>query len=109
MRIARPRVAEKAVAVRVLIRDGYGVFGARLARLLLRDGHERLRWPGAMPAGKAQRLADELGCAALRVYQCKDLHLLVVHQVAVDAAGPFQSYGDDPCHLPPAAIAAGIR
>lgn len=93
--------------MKVLILGGYGVFGERLARLLVRDGHEVT--VAGRDAVKAQRLADELGCAALRMDRRTDLHLLAGHQVVVDAAGPFHAYGDDPYRLPRAAIAAGLH
>lgn len=93
--------------MKVLILGGYGVFGERLARLLVRDGHEVT--VAGRDADKAQRLADELGCAALRMDRRSDLHLLAGHQVVVDAAGPFHAYGDDSYQLPRAAIAAGLH
>ena len=93
--------------MKVLILGGYGVFGERLARLLVRDGHEVT--VAGRDAVKAQRLADELGCAALRMDRRIDLHLLAGHQVVVDAAGPFHAFGDDPYRLPRAAIAAGLH
>lgn len=93
--------------MKVLILGGYGVFGARLARLLVRDGHQVT--VAGRDAAKAQRLAGELGCAAVPMDRQRDLHLLAGHQVVVDAAGPFHAYGDDPYHLPRAAIAAGLH
>ncbi|MGA0541938.1 DUF4166 domain-containing protein [Neotabrizicola sp. VNH66] len=93
--------------MKVLILGGYGVFGERLARLLVRDRHDVT--VAGRDAVKAQRLADELGCAALRMDRRTDLHLLAGHEVVVDAAGPFHTYGDDPYRLPRAAIAARLH
>lgn len=93
--------------MKVLVLGGYGVFGERLARLLVRDGHAVTI--AGRDGGKAQALADVLGCAALRMDRGQDLHLLAGYQVVVDAAGPFHAYGDDPYRLPRAAIAAGVH
>lgn len=93
--------------MKVLILGGYGVFGERLARLLVRDGHEVT--VAGRDASKAQRLADELSCSALRMDRQKDLYLLAGHDIVVDAAGPFHACGGIPYQLPRAAIAAGIH
>ena len=86
---------------------GYGVFGERLARLLVRDGH------AVTIAGRnlasAQALADELGCGALRLDRQGDLGALAGHDVVIDAAGPFHAYGPTSYRLPRAAIAAGLH
>jgi hypothetical protein len=93
--------------VRVLLLGGYGVFGARLARLLCRDGHS-VTIAGRNPA-QAQVLAEELGCAALPLDRQGALCGLKGHDVVIDAAGPFHAYGADPYRLPRAAIAAGLH
>lgn len=93
--------------MKVLILGGYGVFGARLAQLLVRDGHAVT--VAGRDADKAQLLADELSCTALRLDRRHDLHLLAGYDVVVDAAGPFHAYGRDPYQLPRAAIAAGLH
>ncbi|SFH63207.1 SDR family oxidoreductase [Albimonas pacifica] len=93
--------------MKVLVLGGYGVFGARLARLLVRDGH------AVTVAGRslapAQALAAELGCAALRMDREGDLRELDGHDVVIDAAGPFHAYGDDPLRLPRTALARGLH
>ncbi|NRB19387.1 MAG: DUF4166 domain-containing protein [Rhodobacteraceae bacterium] len=93
--------------MKVLVLGGYGVFGARLARLLIRDGHD------VCIAGRnraaAQSLAAELGCNALRFDRAGDLTALAGFDVVVDAAGPFHSYGDDPYRLARAAICTGVN
>lgn len=93
--------------MRVLVLGGYGVFGERLARLLLRDGHQVT--VAGRDAAKAQALAQELGCAGLQMDRQRDLHLLAGQEVVVDAAGPFHAYGADLYALPRAAIAAGVH
>ena len=93
--------------MKVLILGGYGVFGGRLAQLLLRDGHE-VTIAGRDEA-KARVLAETLGCQYLKMDRRNDLHLLAGHQVVVDAAGPFHAYGDDPYRLPRAALVAGLH
>lgn len=93
--------------MKVLILGGYGVFGERLARLLVRDGH--IVTVAGRDLARAQALADQLGCAALRMDRQKDLRLLAGHQVVVDAAGPFHAYGEDPYALARAAIAEGLH
>ena len=93
--------------MKVLILGGYGVFGERLARLLVRDGHAVTI--AGRDGGKAQAIADSLRCASVEMDRQKDLHQLTGHEVVVDAAGPFHAYGDDPYRLPRAAIAAGLH
>jgi len=93
--------------VKVLVLGGYGVFGERLARLLVRDGHTVTI--AGRDGGKARKLAEELGCAWVAMDRRRDLHLLQGQEVVVDAAGPFHAYGDDPYRLPRAAMAAGVH
>lgn len=93
--------------MKVLLLGGTGVFGSRLARLLLRDGHQ------VTIAGRtlatAQALADELGCNALQLDRRGDLGALGGHHVLIDAAGPFHAYGADPYRLTRAALQAGLH
>lgn len=93
--------------MKVLIVGGYGVFGERLARLLLRDGHAVTI--AGRDAARAGALARTLGCAWLQMDRERDLHLLAGQEVVVDAAGPFHAYRGDPYLLPRAAIAAGVH
>ena len=93
--------------MRVLILGGTGVFGARLARLLARDGHQITIAARTLPA--AQTLAAELSATALQMDRTGDLSALQGHDVVVDAAGPFHAYGTDPYRLVRAALAAGAH
>lgn len=78
--------------MRVLIVGGYGVFGGRLAKLLLADG------VGVIVAGpslaKAKAFADAFGGTALEVDLRGDLTPIAeaAPSIVVDAAGPFQAY-----------------
>ena len=51
--------------MKVLLLGGYGVFGERLARLLVRDGHAVTI--AGRDLGAAERLATEIGAGALRM------------------------------------------
>lgn len=93
--------------MKVLVLGGYGVFGERLARLLVRDGHAVT--VAGRDGGKARALAERLGCAWVTMDRRRDLHLLAGQDVVVDAAGPFHAYGDDPYQLPRAAISEGVH
>lgn len=90
--------------MKVLVLGGYGVFGERVARLLVRDGKEVTI--AGRNGGKAAALAASLGCASVLMDRQGDLELLVQYQVLLDAAGPFHAYGHNPYRLPRAAIAA---
>jgi Domain of unknown function (DUF4166)/Saccharopine dehydrogenase NADP binding domain len=93
--------------MKVLILGGTGVFGMRLARLLARDGHQLTIAARTLPV--AQALATELNAQALQIDRTGDLSALQGHDVIVDAAGPFHSYGADPYRLARAALAAGAH
>jgi hypothetical protein len=93
--------------MKVLILGGTGVFGARLARLLARDGHQLTIAARTLPA--AQSLAAELNATALQMDRTGDLAALAGHDVVVDAAGPFHAYGADTYRLAHAALATGAH
>lgn len=93
--------------MKVLILGGTGVFGTRLARLLARDGHQITI--AARSLAPAQTLATEIGATALQMDRGGDLSALTGHDVIIDAAGPFHSYGEDPYRLAKAALAAGAH
>jgi hypothetical protein len=93
--------------MKVLILGGTGVFGARLARLLARDGYQIT--VAARTLSAAQSLAGELNATALRLDRTGDLSSLAGHDVVVDAAGPFHAYGSDPYRLARTVLAAGAH
>ncbi len=94
--------------MKVVILGGYGVFGSRLAELLLRDGHQV--WVAGRSIEKATTTAEALGGKPLQLDLRGDLSALeaLAPQVLVDAAGPFQAYGEDPYRLVRYCIEHGI-
>jgi short subunit dehydrogenase-like uncharacterized protein len=94
--------------MRVLIVGGYGVFGGRLARLLLKDG------VNVTVAGRdlqrAREFTSRFGGDALKLDIAGDLTPVAKSgaRVVVDAAGPFQAYGGDPYRLAQFCIENGI-
>ena len=56
--------------MRVVILGGYGVFGSRLAELLVRDGHDVVIT--GRDAGKLTKLAKRLGCRHMALDQRND-------------------------------------
>ncbi|QPH55514.1 SDR family oxidoreductase [Pontivivens ytuae] len=94
---------------RILILGGYGVFGGRLARLLLRDGHEVI--VAGRSRTKAEAFCAEHGGEPLMLDRAGDLSALGESgaDLVVDATGPFQTLGSDPYRVAYAAIAAGMH
>lgn len=86
--------------MRVVVLGGYGVFGSRLAELLVRDGHNVVI-AGRSPS-KASALAKQLRCEPLALDLRADPEALfsASPDVVVDAAGPFQAYKRDPYIIP---------
>lgn len=100
--------------MRVLILGGYGVFGGRLARLLADEPRLTLLIAGRSRA-KAEAFVADLGGAAIaeaavfdRDGPAEPQMRALEPRVVIDASGPFQDYGGDPCALVRAAIALGI-
>ncbi len=95
--------------MKVVILGGTGVFGSRLAELLVRDGHALVI--AARDLARAQALAGQLGARAIRVDLRGELTPLWDEgpDAIVDAAGPFHAYGDDPWRLARACIARRIH
>lgn len=93
--------------MKVAIIGGAGVFGSRLARMIVRDGHDVVLIGRNAPVV----LADELGASARAMDRDGDLSVLwaLKPDIVIDAAGPFHAYGDDPYRLPRAAIAQGVH
>ena len=86
--------------MKVVIVGGYGVFGGRLAELLVRDGHAVV--VVGRDLSKAENLASRLGCSAQQVDLNENPMALFDSQpnVVVDASGPFQEYTARPYRLP---------
>lgn len=86
--------------MRVVILGGYGVFGSRLAGLLVRDGHDVVIT--GRDAEKLAGLAKRLNCRYMALdHRNEPLALFgLLPEVVVDAAGPFQSYVNDPYIVP---------
>lgn len=93
--------------MKVLILGGYGVFGERLARLLVRDGHDVT--VAGRSLEKAESLALDIGCLAARVDRSGPLDCIADFDVVVDAAGPFHAYGQDPYRVARSAILQGTH
>ena len=94
---------------RVLIIGGYGVFGGRLSRRLAR--HTDI---DVIVAGRQQSRADthcvQYGGTAARIDTDADLVAAFQHwqpALVIDAAGPYQLYGDDPYRVARAALNVG--
>lgn len=95
--------------MKVAVIGGTGVFGERLVRRLLRDGHQLV--VVGRGADALARLAAELGVETLALNRAADLAPLwaLAPDVVVDAAGPFHGYGSDPYRLPRTAIAQRVH
>ncbi len=95
--------------MKVVVIGGAGVFGARLAELLLRDGHVVV--VAGRRAAPLQALTARIGGTHLSLDRTGDLSPLwaLKPDVVVDAAGPFHAYGKDPYALARAAIGKGVN
>lgn len=93
---------------RILVIGGYGVFGARLARRLARHADIETIVAGRSLA-KAEAHCARFGGRAAVIDTNGDLATAFAEwrpTVVVDAAGPFQLYGEDPYRVARAALAA---
>jgi len=100
------------VTCKILILGGYGVFGGRLARALIKDARFDV-----VVAGRDERAARAF-CAEHGGRVCvldRDNLALAAEfaaespTIVVDAAGPFQTYGNDTFKVAAAAIACGAH
>ena len=105
---------EKGRGFRIAILGGYGMFGARLAKLLADETNLTLVIAGRSDA-KAREVCLSLPPGAARVAAQFDRNLEIEGQLraiaphlVVDATGPFQSYGEDPYRVVKACLALGI-
>ncbi|OYX41930.1 MAG: hypothetical protein B7Z02_13655 [Rhodobacterales bacterium 32-67-9] len=94
--------------MKVVVLGGTGVFGSRLADLLVRDGHDVVI--AARDLARVEALGRRLGARSIRVDIRAELAPLWAEapEAVVDAAGPFHAYDDDPWHLARACIARRI-
>ncbi|WP_170416515.1 saccharopine dehydrogenase family protein [Ruegeria atlantica] len=95
--------------MKVVIIGGYGVFGSLTAQLLARDGHQL--WLAGRHPEKGRTAAQELGARTLKldIHNAPEALFDVKPDVVIDAAGPFQHYGDDPYRVPRLCIAHGCN
>lgn len=91
---------------RILVIGGYGGFGARLTRRLIRRGHHPL--VGGRSLEKARRFCEGLNASPVRVDRDGDIAAVLAAErpdLVIDAAGPFQGGGYG---VPRACIAARV-
>ena len=90
--------------MKVVVLGGYGVVGSLLAKLLARDGHQL--WLAGRNPSKAKALAQEIGAQVLQVDPRNSPEGLFAAKpdVIIDAAGPFQFYGDYPYKIAACAL-----
>ena len=95
--------------MKVVILGGYGVFGALLAEVLIRDGHTV--WIAGRNLKKAQACARKLGAQPIQVDLRGDLQPVFDRKpdVVIDAAGPYQLYGREPYRVVQTCIEAGVN
>ena len=95
--------------MRVLILGGYGAFGGRLARLLIQDDIHTII--AGRNIRKASAFARQFGGEPLAVDLAEELSPIAAANpdLVVDAAGPFQAYGNDPYKLARFCIRHGIN
>lgn len=95
--------------MRVLILGGYGVFGGRLARLLIEDGAEVI--VAGRDHAKASAFTRENGGEPLAIDIGRELGAIAgaAPDLVIDAAGPFQVYGSDPYRVARFCVLRGIN
>jgi hypothetical protein len=95
--------------MRVLILGGYGVFGGRLARLLIQDNIDTTI--AGRDYRKACAFTREFGGEPIMIDLGKDLSPItnVNPDLVVDAAGPFQAYEGDPYKVARLCVQHGIN
>ncbi|WP_424831984.1 saccharopine dehydrogenase NADP-binding domain-containing protein [Ruegeria sp.] len=95
--------------MKVVIIGGYGAFGSLTARLLARDGHQI--WLAGRHPDQGRALAQEINAQTLKLDMRKTPEALFEAEpnVVIDAAGPFQLYGDDPYRVPKLCVAHGCH
>jgi hypothetical protein len=99
------------LAEKILVLGGYGVFGGRLARRLVKETSAEIFVAGRSWE-KAEAFCREHGGTPMALDRDGDLDAALQTlrpDVVVDAAGPFQAYGSDPYRGARAAIACGAH
>jgi saccharopine dehydrogenase-like NADP-dependent oxidoreductase len=96
----------------VFLLGATGLFGSRLARRLSEEGRSVVL--AARGGGKLQALAAETGGTAFRLDRadagaCAIAFARHRPRIAIDAAGPFQDYGEDPYRFARQALDAGAH
>ena len=90
---------------------GYGVFGGRLAQLLIEEQELRVIVAGRS-LDQAQRFCTIHGGEAVAFDRDGEIERQIEElapDIVIDAAGPFQSYGVQGCRLARAALMAGAH
>jgi len=101
--------------MKILILGGYGTFGGRLAQLLADQAGLSLLIAGrSLQRAEAfcRTLSGAARCSALRFDRDGDVDAPLAANkpdLLVDASGPFQIYGADPCRVVRACLAAGVH
>lgn len=92
----------------IVVLGGYGVFGSRLAEMLVRDGHQITI--AGRNLSKAKALSDTLGATPMLCDAHTHPETLLAHHpdVVVDAAGPFHTRGTDPYTLAKLCLDHGV-
>ncbi len=96
---------------KILILGGYGVFGGRLARRLVAETDAEVVVAGRSLA-KAKAFCRQHGGKPFMLDRDGDVSgafASLLPDIVVDAAGPFQAYGDDAYRVARAAIACGAH
>ena len=95
--------------MKVAVVGGTGVFGSRLAELLVKDDHDVVII--GRNATKLEACAQRIGATPLVLDRNGALDALwgMSPDVVIDAAGPFHAYGDDPYRLAKNCIAQGCH
>ncbi len=100
--------------MKLLILGGYGVFGGRLARLLVDLNGLDIVIAGRS-AVKAQAFVNDVQGAAILSAVALDRNEIatslpgIMPDLLVDASGPFQAYGDDPYGVVKACLGIGCH
>jgi hypothetical protein len=94
--------------VKVVVVGGYGVFGSRLAELLLRDGH--VVWVAGRDLAKARELTNVIGGHPMGfdVHATPEKILDPGPDIVIDATGPFQANQEYSYRIPRLCLDSGV-